>query len=362
MKKVSLTGRDTPTLPRETICAAVGCNQSLNKSTQLHCSKHRKLYQAKYLEYKKVSKKIERYLFNPLLLDALNREQLLMVATQFHIAAHLRKEYQACAIKPERRDEGHNKFIISLLNVSKTLLEKLEPLDNESSEEEEYCDSFNNETSVCLLIKEDVINLEKELQNYIQQNELLLKECEDKFFVFVNLVNSFLYPFNALDLHSSDLIPIQTCENIERLLEETIRAYVTSQGYFDFKKIKHIIRPPCSKIKCLRSAEKCIVPGVCPADYFTKILDLINHGSIKHPFNTLRETEYPGELMVAIKDIILYERSNDANKGYLISFVPSDSDLLMEVFICPLEEIPPNIRVLVHDKKKFKVVNLNKRG
>jgi hypothetical protein len=341
------------------LCAAVGCNDRITrtKHNTIHCIKHRKLFLPKYNEYKKATARIQKYLDNPSLLECANN--IILIGTYFHIAAHLRKEYQDCAIKPELRDEGHNNFITSLLCMSRVLLEKLSPNTDSGSDSSSVEDEdVDRRAEIYEAIKSDTYDLEQELDKCIKENALIISRIEDNLFDFVDLINQYLQPQRPIDLHSSDIMPIQICENLLKTLTETIHAYEASRGLVDFSKCKSMVRPSGGKVQCLKDPSVCIKAGVCPADYFTTTIELIRDGRIRHPVEVFRRAEYPIEFIIAIRDIILYERKDEAVGGYVMSFADSDhTSLLMEIKITPLSEMK-GVDVVIADKKKFKTVKL----
>lgn len=106
-------------------CIAGGCT-GLTPKGRLHCDHHLKIFKPKYQKYKKITNRIQKYLDDPSLVKDLSVKDQRMVATELHIAAHLRKEFQVEAIKHNKRDPGHIQIIDRMLEMSKEIFQRLD--------------------------------------------------------------------------------------------------------------------------------------------------------------------------------------------------------------------------------------------
>ena len=342
-------------------CYAVGCTKKIQKTKKnnLHCLEHHKMFHEKYKAYKSATCRIGKYLSKPGLLDTLHDPDILLVATRFHIAAHMRREYQSEAIKPEFRDEGHNKMTDQLLRISEKLLSRLEGIEFSSSSSSSSEDEWVEPAKVSYkTIKQDHESLEKELNACIKSNILVRSEIEEKLKKLVNILDKCLDV--PICLHSSDIMIINCASVLLLNLQKTMKQYSDSFGFVDHNKFEKIARSKKLCSACVHDETICSKPGRCPADHFNSICNYIMMGTFKHPYDIIFESQYSGELVCAIREMILAERRYPGN--YIVWFAPSDKEnLLMELQTHDSSSL--DWMVTIEDKKsnKFiKTTNLSK--
>ena len=105
------------------LCAAPDCNGLIYRG--IHCEIHYKKFQKAREHYKKEQSKIQKYLYNPSLLDKLSSKNLIRIAGISLAVSELRREQSKMGFREDMHDEGHKIMIEQLLSLSMRASEKL---------------------------------------------------------------------------------------------------------------------------------------------------------------------------------------------------------------------------------------------
>lgn len=285
-------------------CRAMNCETEVC-GNKLHCPVHFPIYYPLYRQYKLITRKVQKYLDEPDLLRDLPLAERRVVATQFHNAAHLRRQYQQMAFRPEFRDAGHLSIIDKMIEQSAAILKALEEetdacTDNQFAaisspetdslaetveDDKEILEVSDNDSGLDSPTESSVSDeeeLERDFQYYGNQASKALTSTINRLYCVKEYYERVLG--DEVNPHGLEMNCLGNSHIIAKTLDSILvgarryesRPIITPRVVMDWRRF----RTKASVCSCGGKRKDL---GQCPADYFFKIAVAIFRNQIPDP-------------------------------------------------------------------------------